>query len=504
MNTDSITRFPPAMRPRKPAHGAAASACLKPLALALALAFAADESLAATPTMRPDGSILWPVDNCNDAGAGSLRDTAFHAQHGDAIDLSGLSCSTISVTSGAITLHDVALIGPGADRLEIDGTGNDNHRIFNRTSAGGDLDIGGVTINGGKYLSNNGLGGGCLRSAGGSLNIHDSVFKNCMVVSPTGGGGYARGGAIASYGDGLVTLTDTTISANTAKTDHAQAQGGGVYAVGSIDMVRTTISNNTASGIGSTSDGFGGGVFTRGFLSLEDSTIDGNVAAKSYGGAAAQQCGMLVRSTVSNNIATSGPSGIGFFGIGGAMTTVDSSTISGNRTEFGNVEGQSGGLYTNCSVVTITNSTITANTETNAFSQKFGAGLRLGPGVSNIAIFGTIVAGNYYDDGKPPFADDDISGTPPLAISGDTMLVGWTHLVVPADTIFDYPRLGPLQDNGGPTKTHMPLPGSPVIDAGDAHQAETDQRGFARVVGAAADIGAVELADDAIFFDGFE
>ena len=29
------------------------------------------------------------------------------------------------------------------------------------------------------------------------------------------------------------------------------------------------------------------------------------------------------------------------------------------------------------------------------------------------------------------------------------------------------PMLGPLADNGGPTKTHAPLPGSPAIDAGD-------------------------------------
>ncbi len=28
------------------------------------------------------------------------------------------------------------------------------------------------------------------------------------------------------------------------------------------------------------------------------------------------------------------------------------------------------------------------------------------------------------------------------------------------------PDLGPLQDNGGTTLSHMPLPGSPLIDAG--------------------------------------
>jgi hypothetical protein len=65
------------------------------------------------------------------------------------------------------------------------------------------------------------------------------------------------------------------------------------------------------------------------------------------------------------------------------------------------------------------------------------------------------------------------------------------------------PLLGPLQDNGGPTPTHAPLPGSPVIDAGDpafAAPPYLDQRGYYRVVDgdgdmtARIDIGAVEYA----------
>lgn len=62
------------------------------------------------------------------------------------------------------------------------------------------------------------------------------------------------------------------------------------------------------------------------------------------------------------------------------------------------------------------------------------------------------------------------------------------------------PMLGPLQDNGGPTWTHLPLPGSPLIDAGstdlaldfEGHPLETDQRGFARVQHGRVDIGAAE------------
>jgi hypothetical protein len=70
------------------------------------------------------------------------------------------------------------------------------------------------------------------------------------------------------------------------------------------------------------------------------------------------------------------------------------------------------------------------------------------------------------------------------------------------------PLLGPLADNGGPTLTHLPLAGSPAIDAippadctwdddGDQGTPEvpiaTDQRGVARPQGAGCDIGAVEV-----------
>src|SRR5262249_25968638 len=44
------------------------------------------------------------------------------------------------------------------------------------------------------------------------------------------------------------------------------------------------------------------------------------------------------------------------------------------------------------------------------------------------------------------------------------------------------PKLGLLQNNGGPTQTMMPLPVSPVVDAGDNSAATlTDQRGFRRI-----------------------
>jgi hypothetical protein len=66
-------------------------------------------------------------------------------------------------------------------------------------------------------------------------------------------------------------------------------------------------------------------------------------------------------------------------------------------------------------------------------------------------------------------------------------------LAVPAD-----PRLGPLQDYGGPTRTMALLAGSPAIDAGSNELAAgltTEQRGagFPRVVNGRVDMGSFEF-----------
>lgn len=70
-------------------------------------------------------------------------------------------------------------------------------------------------------------------------------------------------------------------------------------------------------------------------------------------------------------------------------------------------------------------------------------------------------------------------------------------LTGPGDQINTDPLLGPLRDHGGPTLTHLPLRGSPAIDAGDpgfTPPPDHDQRGscFYRVFGGRIDVGSVE------------
>jgi hypothetical protein len=67
------------------------------------------------------------------------------------------------------------------------------------------------------------------------------------------------------------------------------------------------------------------------------------------------------------------------------------------------------------------------------------------------------------------------------------------------------PQLGPLQDNGGATRTRALLSNSPAIDKGNSGGASTDQRGFTRTIdapianatgGDGTDIGAYEVPAD--------
>lgn len=63
-----------------------------------------------------------------------------------------------------------------------------------------------------------------------------------------------------------------------------------------------------------------------------------------------------------------------------------------------------------------------------------------------------------------------------------------------------YPKLGTLEDNGGPTNTHALDKGSPARNAGGDPFPATDQRGVSRYQGTANDIGACERKQVSNFF----
>ena len=276
--------------------------------------------------------------------------------------------------------------------------------------------------------------------------------------------------------------TDVTISGVTVQKCRT-GDGGGIFAHGNLLLTNSTISENIALDSG-------GGIYAEGDLTIVRSTVSSNRSA--YGGSGVyigarsfqgdQATLLMVDSTVSDNIARpidSGGSGSALWLDGDA--TIDSSTISGNVSVDANfvyytvlVEG----------ALTLTNSTISGNT---------GYGIVNFQGIETHSV-NSIVAANTPANCGPRFVSHGHN------LSDDTTCFPGTgtDIVAPA-------QLGPLADHGGPTETHLPLPGSPAIDAGDdAACPETDQRGLPRPQDgddppdgmAHCDIGAVELAPE--------
>jgi len=173
--------------------------------------------------------------------------------------------------------------------------------------------------------------------------------------------------------------------------------------------------------------------------------------------------------------------------------TINRSTISGNSVAS---FGEGGGGIDNYGTAAINNSTISAN-----------SGYLSGGGILNagaVMISNSTLVGNYIQ-----FDNDGgggISGTATLqnSIIADnsdgncsrTLTSDGYHLSSdntcdfsgPGDLNNTDPKLGPLQNNGGPTQTEALLAGSPAIDAGNpsgctdskSYLLKTDRRGKPR------------------------
>lgn len=98
------------------------------------------------------------VNHCGDSGPGSLREAVDNAVTGDEIDLTGLTCNTITLTSGhlAVAVDDLTITGSGRDALTIDGNAND---LILKHNPGVSLILSGLTLANGKTM---GIGG-CVR-----------------------------------------------------------------------------------------------------------------------------------------------------------------------------------------------------------------------------------------------------------------------------------------------------------------------------------------------------
>lgn len=213
---------------------------------------------------------------------------------------------------------------------------------------------------------------------------------------------------------------------------------------------------------------------------------------RSYNGGAIHSSGNLLLEgcTFSGNSAIS--SGAVF--VSGIGATIRNSTFTGNSVVQGLFGGASegSGIYVSTGSVRIDSCTITDNTISGTPSPYNvpGGGVSAGSAADSVEIRNSILSGNTNGD-----VVIYVAGASNPFISKGNNLVGAGNAVsafsATGDRVGINAKLGPLANNGGPTQTRALLAGSPAIDAGNT-TLTTDQRGFARPQGNAADIGAYE------------
>lgn len=421
------------------------------------------------------------VTNLNDGGAGSLRDaisTANITAGADVVNFQPGLTGTITLTTGQLAISDsVDIQGPGAADLSV--SGNDSSRVFYIYSGANLLDV---------TISNLTVRDGAANIGGGIVNFDENLTLDGVVVTENNasgdGGGLWMDGFSFSF-----TIRNSTFSGNTSA-----ATGGGIYVEDTNDDgISNLIQDTTISGNSATR---GGGIYfydPDSPITIDRTTIADNIASIRGGGFFIEDtdtAGAMVisNSTISGNSAPAG-GGMYFYEPDNPLT-FRNVTISGNHA----TAGSGGGLffYKAYSTVDLEFVTIVSN---DATSSGGGVYLQLG----DVAVMNSIVADNI----APSAADLAGAGTfnvtySLIEASGGNVTDGGNNI-----TGTD-PDLGPLANNGGPTQTHLPNIGSPVIDSANlalTPAATTDQRGVTRPAGTAADIGAVEVDGGTIAFD---
>ncbi len=210
------------------------------------------------------GQTLTVTNNLDDNSAGSLRYEISQAGPGDVIQFAGnLDGQSITLANGPLSISQyLAIEGPGADQLTIDG--NQTSTVFDIAANVTDS-ISGLTIADGKT---SGDGGGIDDE--GDLTVTNCTFSG-NTAGDTGGGIFVDGNNGA-----ILAVSGSTFSGNDAGT----TGGGGIGYPGiggMLTVTNCTFSENTAV--------LGGGIYADdGTLAVQDSTIAGNTASNFCGG----------------------------------------------------------------------------------------------------------------------------------------------------------------------------------------------------------------------------
>ena len=354
--------------------------------------------------------------------------------------------------SGALTV-----VGPGQEKLAIDG--NDASAIFYSTDNAGTLTLRDITVTNGH---NPGKRGGCINHLG-SVMLDGAAVTECTLDAYGSTGKYKPVFAGAGISANKVTLQ------NGANVSHNTLHKHDVYP-GFV---------------------FGAGIAAS-YLYCTDSSISGNVALISAAaGAYVSAKTDITRCTIDNNVAIKYAGGLAVHGV----ANIAESTISHNGAGSGGGITVTGGAAT----LTLRNSTVAFNYA----GANYGAGIE---SANDITLQSSIVADNTNQTGTPI----DIHLASGKRIMGIANLVQFSTATADNGALVSFaaPRLAPLGDHGGLTRTHAILAASPAIDIGanPSHDSKDQRDATRESPSSKPDIGAYERQpnDDELFYDGVD
>lgn len=327
------------------------------------------------------------------------------------------------------------------------------------------VEDGEATVNGSQIIDNQ--SGGIFRAASVIDNVvsrNDGIGINTYTTDATISGSTISGNIVGIVSDfGTLQVTDSVVRGNSSTGSHVGTLSGfsGAGIVGNrVFLERTTIAENVLDFREASQQplfGGGAGISARFVYALDSAIRDNHVYGDGgYGGGVRGEFFRAYNTTISGNT-TDGANASG----GGVHVSREAllyqSTISGNQTL--GTDSPGGGVY--AETIEAIHSTIIGNGAVGAGSA--GGGL-YATGAST--LHGTIVAGSHAAAGGV-----DVSGPAEAEVQLAYTLLGdstGANITSSEGALLDVdPLLGPLQQNGGPTLSHAPIEGSPVVNAGD-------------------------------------
>jgi hypothetical protein len=302
-------------------------------------------------------------------------------------------------------------------------------------------------------------------------------------------------GTTITLGGTKLTIDKNLIIDASALTGGITIDGNGASQVFFISNFEVELRKLVITGGGN--EPYGAGVGSNGDLTLTDCTISGNTST--FRGGGIWSYGVLTASgcTISGNRTPNEGGGIGLSGSSlrpsGPVATFTNCTISGNQSYNAGTAFYMDSSYVPGFTLTLDHCTVSLNQADDNGSANSAIMIN---GSGQITVRNSIIARNSSNLGHPDFYGGSITWTiEGVNIIGNNQTVE-TQFPATAGLIGTFaspvnPLLGTLANNGGPTQTLAPQPGSPAINAATGTSPSTDQRGFSR--NGVADIGAFEV-----------